>query len=277
MSVEPIQVLQELAKIFKGRLSRCLVYDANVCSFRSIPDRPWELVPVSGEPFVQELRFTHNHRRIKVLGNSSYVAGSISGTFANRQLSLNAKEKLGVRSLYAGDLSAGSGKYPIFTEDGRLSQDQASLLVVPELVSLVEQSNLQEGESLHFTQGEVGFYLKLPTTNRVSSVINSAIELVAKIGMAEKKLDLKLLPMKFHPLVQLIEKWALSDDSERDDLLASATKRRLRQLVDEVDPYLQAIDSYLDSFRETTPTEQAAALGTLAECALEAKQRLHTL
>jgi hypothetical protein len=277
MSLEPTQVLQESAKIFKGRLSRCLVYDANVCSYRSTPDKPWELIPVSGEPFVRELRFTHRDRRIKMFCNSVYVEISIEGTFTNRPFSINAKQNVGRSSLYADTFSVSSKQYPVFTEDGKLSPEQESLLGRPEVISLVEQSNLQEGESLYFNRGEVGFYLKRPTTDQVSSVINCAIELAAAIEIAEEKLDLKLLPKQFHPVIQLIEKWALANDSDRDDLLASATETQLRQLVDEVNPYLQAIDSYLDSFRETALSEQAVALGTLAECALEAKQRLHPL
>jgi hypothetical protein len=80
-------VLQELLKRFKGKLSQCKVYDANVCTTSTVPDRPWELIPVSGEPFYQQLRFTYNGRKVTVLANNIYANGETSGTFASRPFS----------------------------------------------------------------------------------------------------------------------------------------------------------------------------------------------
>jgi hypothetical protein len=181
---------------------------------------------------------------------------------------------VGFRSEFADALSVGGKRYPVFTEDGKVSSDQKHLLSRPELVSLVEQSGLQEGESLYFTRGEMGFYLKRPDTDRISVAIDRMIELAGKVEIAEEELNLKLLPVQFHPIIPMIEKWALADDSERSDLLAATPEAVLRSLTDEVFPYLGAINSYLDSFRGGAPTEQAVALGRLAECALEAKQYL---
>lgn len=274
MSTEPTSVLQELAKRFKGKLSQCEVYDANVCTTRSAPDKPWELVPVSGEPFSRRLRFTYEGRKVTVLENSAYANGMVKGTFASRPFSINAKQKAGFRSEYASTFTVGSNQYPVFTEVGKLSPDQEDLLGRPELASLVEESKLREGESLCFTKGEIGFYLKQPTTDRVSRVIDRVVDLAGKLEIPEEKPNLNLLPVQFHPLIPLILRWAVADDSDRNDLLATAPAPVLRALIDEVDPYLKVIDSYLDSFREGPPTEQAAALGRLAESALEAKQHL---
>jgi hypothetical protein len=46
-------MLKELAKRFKGKLSRCEVYDANVCATRTVADRPWELIAVTGQHKLQ--------------------------------------------------------------------------------------------------------------------------------------------------------------------------------------------------------------------------------
>lgn len=86
---------------------------------------------------------------------------------------------------------------------------------------------------------------------------------------------LELLPVQFHPIIPMIKKWAVPDDLERNDLLDSVPKSVLRSLADEVSPYLETINSYLDSFGEMPPTEEAVSLGRLAECALEARQRLN--
>lgn len=267
-------VLQELARRFKGKLSQCEVYDANVCTTRSVPDRPWELLPVSGEPFSRRLKFTCQGRKVTVLANNTYVHGAVSGTFASRPFTINAKQRVGFRSEFAEALSIGGERYPVFTEDGKVSSDQKHLLSRSELVSLVEQSGLREGESLYFTKGEIGFYLKRPDSDRTIGVVDRVIELARKVEIAEQELNLELLPVQFHPIIPMIRKWAWADDSERNDVLAAAPDAVLLSLTEEVFPYLGAIDSYLDSFLGGAPTEQAVALGRLAECALEAKQHL---
>ncbi len=165
-------------------------------------------------------------------------------------------------------------RYPVFTEAGKVSSDHKDLLSRPELVSLVEESGLEEGESLYFTKGEIGFYLKRPDVDRTIGIIDRVIALAGKVEIAEHELNLEALPVQFHPIIPLIKKWALDNDSERNDLLATTSKPVLRSLVDHVFPYFGAIDSYLDSFRGEAPTEQAAALGRLAECALDAQKHL---
>jgi hypothetical protein len=266
--------MQNLAKRFSAKLSRCQVYDANVCTTRSTPDKPWELIVVSGEPFFRRLRFIYKKRMVSLLANNTYVSGTVAGTFANRPVAVNARQEIGLRSDYAKTICVGADHYPIFTEDGQLSPDQEDLLNRSQVVSLLEQTGLREGESLHFTRGEIAFYLKQPTSERVSNAIERMIDIAGMLEIAEEPLNLKLLPVKFHPIIPLIEKWGVADDSDRDDLLNRAPQSALQMLTDEVGPYLEVIDSYLDSFQEGPPTEQAAALARLAECALEAKTRL---
>ena len=175
MPAEPT-VLEELARRFKaeGKLSQCKVYDANVCTTSVVPDRPWKLHPVSGEPFFQSLRFAYRGRKVAVLANNTYANGETSGTFASRPFSINAKQRA-LRSEFADALVVRGERYPVFTEDGKVSSDQKHLLSRPELVSLVEQCGLREGESLYFTKGEIGFYLKCPDTDRISVAIDRMI------------------------------------------------------------------------------------------------------
>jgi hypothetical protein len=267
-------ILRELAKRFKGKLSSCEIYDANICTSHFKADKPWELIPLSGEPFSRRLRFTYKGRRVTVLENKDYANGTVQGMFASRPFSINAKQRAGFRSEFARTLAVAGKRYAVFAETHRLSPDQEDILGRTELSSLVEESNLREGESLYFTQGEIGFYLKRPTADYVGRVVDRMVDLATKVEVPEEGLNLNLLPAQFHPLIPLIERWALSDDSDRDDLLDAARESILRALIDKVEPYLETIDLYLDSFREEPPSEQAAALGRLAECALEAKQRL---
>jgi hypothetical protein len=273
----PTFTLQDLAKRFKGKLSSCEVYDSNVCTTRSVPSRPWELEIVSGEPFNEQLKFTYRGRKVTILANNTYIHGWAAGTFASMPFSLNLKQNVGFRSEFAGTLSTDNDPHPIFTEDGKVSSAQRRALDKPELHSLVQLAHLQEGESLYFTRGEIGFYLKqMHDSDRAGDLINKIIDLATRVEIVEEELKLELLPVQFHAVIPMIKKWAVTDDSDRGDLWDAAPNGVLRLLVDEVFPHLQAINSFLDSFGDEPPTEEAAALGRLAECAVEAKERLGT-
>jgi hypothetical protein len=211
-----------------------------------------------------------------VLASSFYINGKVKGNFASSPFSINARLKAGFRSEFARTLNVSGKEYPVFSDNGRLSQDQEYLLGRSELVSLVD-GNLRDGESIYFTRDEIGVYLTQPIkSNQVSDVIDRVIDLAGKVEIPAEKLNLKLLPLQFHPLIPLIEKWSSPDDSDRNDLLESASESIIRALIEEVGPYLEVIDSYLDSFRERNPTEEGAALGRLAEFALEAKKHLNS-
>lgn len=270
MSDDPMNVIQDISKQFNGKLARCQCYDANVCDTRALPDKPWVLVPIVGEPFSQELRFVHRKRAVNIFANSAYVQGMVKGTIASRQLSINVKQKIASRSHFAGTLSIAGLQYPIFTQDGRLTPDQDALIGQSKFLVLMSKIGLGPEESVHFNRDEVSFYLLRPETNLVTRVIDLAIDFIEVFNIPEDKLNLKLLPVQFHPLIPLVERWGLSDDSDRTEQLAQAPEEVLRQLIENVNPYLVAIDSYLDSFRKAPPTEEGAALGRLAECALEA-------
>src|SRR5262249_49686358 len=147
MSTEPASALQELAKRFKGTLAQCKIYDANVCTTATVPDRPWELIAVSGEPFSERLRFVYRERKVIVLANNIYVSVTVKGTFSNRPFTINAKQKLGFKSEFAENLLVGGEQYPIFTENAKVSSAQKLLLSQAELRFLIADAALREGES----------------------------------------------------------------------------------------------------------------------------------
>lgn len=49
---------------------------------------------------------------------------------------------------------------------------------------------------------------------------------------------------------------------------------QLKKFIEEVEPYLQLINSYLPSTDQDRPSEDVCALGRLAECAVEARRFL---
>lgn len=267
------EVMERLRKEFNGRLSRCESYDANVCHRRVEASRPWEPIILSGEPFDQALRFTYRSRKIKFFSSSMYLNGAIEGTFAIGVFSINEKSKIGFRSEFAGECGSLGQGWPIFTEDGKISTNQRGLLDRPEFTSILNVAALQAGDSIHFSNGDISFYLMNPDTDRVRSMIEVAIDLAQAIEMVEPEVDLRSLPGRFHSLIPLIEKWAVANDSDRGDLIDTTPDSTLRRVVESVAPYIPEIDAYLDR-RGGPPDDSAAALGCLAEFVIEAKQKL---
>jgi hypothetical protein len=274
MADDPINVMRQLAGEHGKRLSRTKVCDANVCRWTINSDRPWEFTFYEGEPFSKALQFTSRNLRIRTFANSTYLELGIIGDFSAEPFAINRPERNGSAMRPAGSHVVGSAKYPIFTKDGKLSATQIELLETPESVNLIRSSNLQEREMIFVRNGTVGIYLVQPALVHAKNLIDRALDLAERLPVESGDRDLEKLPKPFHPLIPLIKKWAIGDDLERDEALADSSKQTLAAVVEEVEPYLTMIDSYLDSFKGQPPPQEATDLGRLAEFAVEARQHL---
>ena len=124
-------------------------------------------------------------------------------------------------------------------------------------------------ESIHIYRNGLCVYLHRTTTKLVFQVVDSALSFLKTLTPRYEELDLKSLPHQFVPLVPLIRLWGMIDDTERDERREVMSRTELRALVEEVRPYLPAIDAYLDSFAGELLSEPAIALGGLAEFVAE--------
>jgi len=78
--------------------------------------------------------------------------------------------------------------------------------------------------------------------------------------------NIAALPNEFQDLQPLVDKFAISDDVEREAKMESATAAEKQRLVDSVSPRFDAINAYLDEHDD----DSAHMLGRLAEAAAEA-------
>jgi hypothetical protein len=274
MVESPLHILRELAKRFKGRMPSTNFWDANVCTWTHPPGRTWEFTLVSGEPFSKELRYAYRDHNVRMFANHFFLNTEVAASFTIEHLSINRKNENNVMLKAAGPFRINGKQYSTFTESGALTSKHRKLFARAEFKTAVHELDLQAQESLHFAVDSISAYFDHPPLSRVIKVIESFRNLAESMAEPVEDLDLTVLPVQFHPLIPLIKKWAISDDSDREDFLTSSPKTILKSLVSEIEPYLPAIDSYLDSFGHRAPSEEAAALGRLAECASEAKQHL---
>lgn len=250
-----------------------MAYDANVCSWTKAPNQPWKFITIAGEPFSHEVQFSRNKRKVRLHANQKHILAEIVGDFSAEPVGINGENKNGPQMVDTGKHKIGNNEYRVFAKDSKLSLPQAALLTKPEFVRLVEKMGLFEGEMIVVSRSAVSLYLVRPDSERLMQAIDQGISLAGQMesNPAVERKDFQKLPSQFHPIIPLLEKWSISDDSDREDLLARFPKPTLKALVDEVSPYFDSINSYLDSFGEEPLPAEAAALGRLAECAAEAR------
>ena len=130
---------------------------------------------------------------------------------------------------------------------------------------------LKPDESLHIYRNGPVLYLKPASTDEVLSGVKTLCDLVQRLPSFDGSVNLDGLPPEFKMLSPLIREWAELDDEIRGELLEQKSDAALRKFVAAVEPHIPSINEYLDSFGKEPPSEAAAALGRLAECATEAR------
>jgi hypothetical protein len=171
----------------------------------------------------------------------------------------------------AGDCLIGRRKYFLFTESGHLTSEHLNLIANPALARLLDSAKLTDGESIHFFEDAVSAYIIGSTLDRLNEAIDKLVVLAAAIQGPEEGQDNLQLPIQFRPLLPLIRKWSISDDEDRELFLGEQPLSVLLRFVEQVQPFLTSINSYLDSFGNRELPKEAIALSRLAECAAEAQ------
>jgi len=104
--------------------------------------------------------------------------------------------------------------------------------------------------------------------------IDTLVDLVNKYDtLFQKEVKIKIfrknIPENLHPLIPLIKKWSVSDDSDREQLVDEATEKEKKRLVKTVAPYMPEINKFLDSFEDGVLSDEAILFGNLAELVSE--------
>ena len=261
---DPIQVLSYFAEEIHKQLKTCDIGNANASLFGS------------REPFVRILSFARGVRKIRIMANANWISIGVLGKFAVDPLSINTQDRIFVLEKQACSLSGEGIQYPVFTAKGDLQKGQTEFFQNSRLSEILRLGGLFPSESLQANRGELDVHLIRPSLERVKIWTDGFTEVANDIEQPsiDEEVSFKTLPFQFRPLVPLIAKWGIADDVERENILENAPASTLSMLIHEVEPYLAAIDAYLDSFKTDEPDEAACALGRLAECTVEAKQLL---
>jgi hypothetical protein len=218
-----------------------------------------------------QLRARYRGHKVELLANVEWIRADIEANYGNFELLMINRRPGTTYGRPARTMKTATAEYALYSIDGDLSEPQSKLYESGVLERLLDAISPEEGEEINVSQRLVRVYLHRANTNRVVTVIDAVIRL-----MPHEKRGGNIsftLPDALRPLAPLLAKWAIDDDDERSRKLKRSSMSARENLVDTVVPLLPAIDAFLDSFG-ANPPEEACALGSLAQAALEAQSML---
>jgi hypothetical protein len=276
MSLEQNQsVVKNLAKEFRGKRKVLNCFDANVCKSDFQPTRPHETKYLPGDLFEFEVRFQCGEHKFCASANNEFVslALRLEDVVCSPTFTLNRPDRVMLKKTPVKQMRQLSCQ--VYASDNSSAAGVSTWLNAPGNLECLQSFSLGENDSLHVYANQLRVYLHNPSQDKVVAMLPRLEQLASHLHLkSEGVVDFNTLPEQFRQLKPLMEKWAVSDDQERSILVDEASQQTLKKLVQAVSPHMEAINIFLDSFESRPLSDAAALLGTLAECATEAKLRL---
>lgn len=163
--------------------------------------------------------------------------------------------------------------YPLFCGDGFAENPDSCL---KDNVGLFKGLDLSSNEFLIIYKNQICFYAD--KNRNFTSLVDKLKAISKQLPKVDKTvIDLKGLPKSLKILVPLTEKWSISDDELRDQLISSLKSIDKVEIVTKVDPLINNINDYLNSFKQNPLTEIAQKIGNLTELYEEIKTAYNTI
>jgi len=246
--------LKELAAQFGGKIEKQNHYDAN--NGHSI--RGLIVKDYNGFYF-----------RVEDFGNILKIGVKVECDFS---FSINSPDSI---FCYTKPVITGNFPYKLYfsSSDENLFQ-KTGFQQFWKFVSLkIQNIKLSENESIFIYRNWVQFSLN--SNRNIAEDIDQIVDLVTNDLLFKRKTNQKILsrniPENLRHLIPLIKKWSVPDDSEREQLIEESTDKQKNKLISSVDPYMEDINQFLDSFGSAALSDEAIFLGNLAELISELK------
>jgi hypothetical protein len=262
------KVLEEIARRRGSKVSACQEFDPNVCTFTQDPRNRAVLVASSGQPFLSKTIFQAGGLKVRLFANDSFLRAMLLHDLDVEPFSLNRTDRVQLLKP-AGQIVLAGRSYPVATRSGSVPGPHSGLFNTAGFLRLVETVNMGKEESLHVYGNGMAIYLVSPSAERADRIIEAGANFLSPLPARSRKADLRGLPANFAPLLPLVQAWGTLDDEEREERRDKAPRPALQTIVEQVKPYLLAIDSYLSQFGGAPLPEAAVALGALAEFVVE--------
>ena len=261
-------ILEAVAQTLRKPVSRCELYDPNVCDYEL--EHGWQPVAISGFPFTQEVAFRRSKRKVVLFASPEFICMQVKGDRSGPVFSLGRPDGVLFQQVVTR-YARGDRSWPVYASEEATSAKIDSALQSQNLVAAVDLLLRNASDSLHLRPDEVVLYFQPPEPATVLKAIDLLLPVIGETKSRSLPADAHMVPKQLRALLPLLKRWGEPDDAERGRILESASKRALQKLVSTVKPHFDEIDVYLRSFDNLPMSEAAIALGTLAECAIEAR------
>ena len=262
------EVLAEIARLHGSKVNDAQEYDPNVCTFTQNPRNRAILLASSGQPFARKTVFQVAGLKVRLFANENFLRTMLLHDLAVEPFSLNRADKIQLLKP-AGEIVLGGRSYPVSMRTGSAPEPHSGIFGNAGFLHFLETVNIAGEESLHVYRNGLAVYLCSPSAERADRIIEAGASFLSHWPAEPQKADLRGLPANFAPLLPLVQAWGTIDDEEREERREQSSRPALQAMVEQVGPYLPAINSYLRQFGDTPLPEAAVALGALAEFVVE--------
>jgi hypothetical protein len=255
--------LRVLAIAIGGRVNRCDHFNSN-----------------QGEVERREARGQLNNYRVRVGETASRFALEIRGFETSLAFAVGAPDKICLMDRRL-KLSRALARLPVYVSKESAPDETRGWLKVSRHLLALQALGCSQREPLQVYQNGVTL---LANSERASRALPGLLvdfadflprprshAITSQLIIDGLALDAKLLPKDLQRLTPQIQRWAVGDDVERQERLATAKRGELAKLLKEVGPVLARIDEYLDSFGSAALPDEAVLLGQLAEAVAEVR------
>jgi hypothetical protein len=262
------EILQEIARHRGSKVAPCQDFDPNVCTFTQDPRNRAALIASSGQPFLRKISFKVGDLRVRLFANDRFLRIMLFHDLDQEPVSLNRTDRVQLLKP-AGEIVLAGRSYPVSTRSGAAPDPHSGIFGDAGFLRFLETANIEKEESLHIYGNGLAVYLLSPSAERAGRIIEAGAAFLSQMPTGPQKTDLRGLPANFSPLLPLLQAWGTIDDEEREERRENVPRPALQAMIEQVKPYLPAIDSYLRQFGGAPLTEAAVTLGALAEFVVE--------
>jgi hypothetical protein len=256
------ELMHELAGILRAPIQAINHRDPNIVNAK----------PISDPTFRESIKFRRHGLQLEVRYNGFISIFQCKIVLGAGVWSINQEDCI-VLTRKSNITLTKFDRWPLFIAE-KVYEKAAAIWHSDGLQQLLDNLQLTYGEGLHFYKNAVSFYSKDVVASNLMKRSDLLLSfLLSILPTSAVKTPRIVMPDPFHDLEDIAQKWAISDDTTRSEVVDKASKPELEKLVQIIMPRIDAINKFL-AHRENAP---ASALGALAQAASEAKIALDAI
>ncbi|SDK29362.1 hypothetical protein SAMN04487898_107124 [Pedobacter sp. ok626] len=159
--------------------------------------------------------------------------------------------------------------YKVFVSNKNPFLNESFLEFWRAFVPILIEFKLSKDETIVFYQNKISLVISQQRSiGQFLSIFLTLLDSRSKIFNASSnkvRIFARNIPKKLRILKPILVKWALSDGIERQQLIEKTSKIQKTKLIKIVNPLMNDINGFLDSFNDKVMSEEAIQIGKLAE------------